>query len=154
MTRRIALLLAFLLAPAIALAQTNPQDFEEARKVFRQFVLLEQSYNPEIIEFYADSAEIYTTVILQGREQEFRTTGKDFKAALAPYLHTARNIGEWFAYTNVTIVPEGSGMRVLASRTSRLSDETFPYQALLQRSPRGNWVIVEERSVVRPVNPE
>ncbi|GAB5471640.1 MAG: hypothetical protein Kilf2KO_46700 [Rhodospirillales bacterium] len=150
MTRTLTLLLCLLL-PVGALAQDTPQDFDEARKMFRQFVLLEQSYNPDVIDFYADEADIYTTVILPNSEREFRTSGKAFKEALAPYLHTARNLGEWFAYSNITVVPEGNGMRVLASRTSRLSDETYPYQAYLARGPGGRWLIYEERSVVRPV---
>ncbi len=145
-----AFLLCFLLLPNLAFAQAGPREIEEARKMFRQFVLLENSYNPDVTNLYADNAKIYTTVIMPNAEREFQTTGQAFKEALAPYLVTARNVGEWFAYTNVTAVPEGNGVRILASRTSQLSDETYPYQAFVARGPGGKWLIYEERTVVRP----
>ncbi len=148
---RLGFLFVFLfLLPSVALAQAGPREIEEARKMFRQFVLLENSYNPDVVNLYSDQAQIITTVIMPTTEREFRTTGKAFKEALAPYLHTARNVGEWFAYTNVTAVPEGNGVRILASRTSQLTDETYPYQAYVARGPGGKWLIYEERVVVRP----
>ncbi len=153
MSRIASLLFCLLVLPSLALAQIGPAEMEKGRKMFREFMLLEQSYNPNLIDLYADEANIYTTVILEGGEREFHTKGKAFKEALAPYLHTARNVGEWFAYTNVTVVPEGRGLRILASRTSHLSDETYPYQMLVAPGPGGRWLIYEERSVVRPVNP-
>lgn len=149
-----SLLLCLVLLPAAALAEVGPAEMEKAREAFRRFVLLEQSYNPDVVDFYADGAVIVTRVILPGGERDFRTTGADFKQALAPYLVTARNIGEWFAYTNITVLPEGDGVRVLASRTSKLTDETYPYQALFRRGPGGRWIIYEERSVVRPADPQ
>lgn len=150
MRRLATVLVCFFLLPSLAYAQAGPNEIEAARKMFRQFVLLENSYNPDVVDLYADQAVIVTTVILPETEREFRTTGKAFKEALAPYLVTARNIGEWFAYTNVTAIPEGNGVRILASRTSQLSDETYPYQAYVARGPGGKWLIYEERTVVRP----
>lgn len=145
-----AAFLCIFLLPSLAHAEAGPREIEEARKMFRQFVLLENSYNPDVVNFYADQADIVTTVIMPNSEREFRTTGKAFKEALAPYLVTARNVGEWFAYTNVTAIPEGNGVRILASRTSQLSDETYPYQAYVARGPGGKWLIYEELTIVRP----
>lgn len=145
-----AFLLCLVLLPTLAFAEAGPKEIEEARRMFRNFVLLENSYNPDMVDYYADDARIITTVILPNSEREFKTTGKAFKEALAPYLYTARTVGEWFAYTNVTAVPEGNGVRILASRTSQLSDETYPYQAFVARGPGGKWLIYEERTVVRP----
>ncbi len=147
-----AALLCMFLLPTLAFAEAGPKEIEAARKMFRQFVRLENSYNPDVVDFYADKAKIVTTVILPGSEREFATTGKAFKEALVPYLVTARNVGERFAYTNVIALPEGNGVRILASRTSQLTDETYPYKAYLARGPGGKWLIYEEHTIVRPAS--
>lgn len=148
--RRLLAALVFLLLPAAAAAQSVEERFAAAEDLFKRLVYLEQRFDQEMANLYADEARI---IIIEVRgDQRFKTemTGKDLKVFIESYLGNAAMVGEWYVYSNTSITPEGDRMRILSSRTSQRTGDVFPYQILVGPGPGGRYLIYEEQSIVAP----
>jgi len=135
-----------------ATAQQDPlaRKFETARKFLQDYTLMEQSYNVDMAGLYHPEAVVETTVLLGDREFTNRQSGEEYGKGVRAYLPIAKNLGEYFTYSNVSIFPDGEGMRILATRTSHLTGRAFPFEILIRPFGSSGWLIVEERSIVEP----
>ncbi len=151
LTRRLLTLLLCLWPLGAASAQSVEQRYEASQKLFDRMVYLEQRFDTDLKNLYADSARIVVLELRGDKRYKTEMTGADYKELIDSYLPTAAIGGQWFTYSNVSIAPEGdTRMRILASRKSHKTGEAFPYQVLVGPSPGGSWLIYEETSMVRP----
>ncbi len=139
-----------ILLPASAAAQTVEERFAAAQALFDKMVYLEQRFDKDMAELYADEARIIIIEVRGDNRIKTEMTGEELKTFITSYLPNAAAVGEWFVYSNVTFTPEGDRMRILASRTSQKTGDVFPYQILVGPGRGGRYLIYEEQSIVAP----
>lgn len=149
MRRLLAALLALLL-PAAAAAQTIEERFAAAQGLFDRLIYLEQRFDKEMAQLYADEARIVIIEVRGDQRHKTEMTGADLKVFIESYLPNSAAVGEWYVYSNTSITPEGDRMRILASRTSQKTGDVFPYQILVGPGRGGQYLIYEEQSIVAP----
>jgi len=148
--RRLLPALLVLLLPLAAAAETIEERFAAADALFDRLVYLEQRFDKDMAQLYADEARI---IIIEVRgDKRFKTemTGAELKVFIESYLPNSAAVGEWYLYSNTSITPEGERMRILASRTSQKTGDVFPYQILVGPGASGRYQIYEEQSIVAP----
>ena len=148
--KRLFAVLILLWAATPASAQSLADSYAKAQDLFNLYIRMEQSYNVELATLYADDAAV-SVIELRGNDRYKTTmTGAQFKPLVASYLPVAAQLGEYFTYTNVTLLPEGDKVRILASRASHLKGYSYPYMMLVGPNAAGTWMIWEELSMVKP----
>lgn len=142
----ILLLFAFSLPnPAFA------DQVSEVRGLFENYHQLESKFDPALIELYADDALIKNRRIYpNGSVRELVVPAPKYKEMLRTYMPLARTRGDYSTYSDITVQPEGEGVRVLATRYSMMKKYHSPISLLFTRSAAGKWQIKEELSESRP----
>ena len=134
-----------------ALAATHASSEDAARQLFEQYVALGHAYDPAIADLYADDAFIknkrtYPT----GEVRELTMPAGKYKALIRQAMPLAKARGDRNTFSDVSYAPEGSRVRIRASRFSELKKYTSPITLLVGPSANGQWLIYEEVSESRP----
>lgn len=137
-------LLVLLFAPGLAAADSDKR-LAKARVLFEQFVARSDSFDPSVSDFYYDDARIvaYRSSLL-GTERRMDLRGAQYKSIIRKIMPAAQIRGDRSEYFNVTYAPEGSGVRIGATRRSLLKGYTAPHSMLVVPDGSGAWRILEE----------
>lgn len=143
-------LLAFIAACLLALpALADP--VAAAQQLFERYVRLGEAFDPALADLYADDATIrnkrtYPT----GEVRELSLPAPQYKALLRAAMPMAKARGDRSTYLDVRYVPEGEGVRIVATRHSELKRYASPLSLLLKPDANGQWRIAEELSESGP----
>lgn len=140
-------LVLLLLAPP----PTAAPPIAAAKSLFQRYVALEHAFDPAAADLYADSALIrnrrtYST----GQVKELTLPAPKYKSLIRTAMPIAKARGDVNTYSDVTYTPEGSGVRITATRFSELKRYYSPLSLLVMPQSNGVWLIVEELSESRP----
>lgn len=140
--------LVSIMVAAVASAQASN---DAAKQLFEQYVALGHAYDSTVADLYSDDALIknkraYPT----GKVRELTLPAGDYKTLIRQAMPLAKARGDRSTYSNVKYTPEGSRVRITASRFSELKKYTSPISLLVGPSGNGRWLIYEEISESRP----
>lgn len=145
----VAVLAAGLAIAGLAWGQDPSVD--AAKRLFGQFVALEQAYDPAIADLYADDALIKTRrKAPMGEPRDVVIPASNYKLQLREQIAATKAQGNRNTYSDVTFTVEGELVRIHASRFSETRKLTTPLSLLVGPSPAGKWVIYEELSESPP----
>lgn len=124
----------------------------EAKKLFDQYVSLEQAFDPAVADLYADEAVIQNRRRYpDGQEKTMSLPAPKYKALIRAAMPTAKARGDKNSYSDVKYAPaERGGVRITAQRFSELKKYTSPLSLLVKADARGKWLIYEELSESQP----
>lgn len=152
--RRLLVAAALVPLAGTALAEgsdTEADRVERARELFQRYVDLEQSYDPALVELYADDAVVQTVKRLpNGATQAFPIPIHQYKRLVIEAMKIARERGDKQVYSQVEYVPEGTGVRVNAVRYSFPKESRYRVSILFGPTPSGEWRILEESTLAEP----
>ena len=149
MFRRIAFLLAFVIAATGHAAEADP--VKEAQRLFQQYVQLGQAFDAQVAELYADTANIRNKRIdAAGQVRELSMPAPQYKQMIRSVMPMAKARGDKNTYSDLRFTLEGRGVRITGIRFSELKQYTSPISLLVQPSAAGTWQIVEEITESRP----
>ncbi len=142
-----------MMAVALLLAAPPPAPLVNpaAPALFERYVALEHAFDPAVADLYADTALIknrrtYPT----GQVREATLPATKYKEIIRTAMPVAKARDDRSLYSTVTYTPEGTGVRIKASRYSVLKQYTSPISLLVAPDPKGTWLIVEEITESRP----
>src|SRR5205807_687102 len=103
---------------AAAAAEATGAARKSAEALFNRYIDLEHTFNPALVDLYADDAHIQSRVIVPGRPPTVRTwSGTDYKELLGLALAKAKEKRQDLNYYSaVTYLREGSRLRIKAMR--------------------------------------
>ena len=134
----------------VKLASQAPQ----AREFFKQYQKLSNTFDQNLMELYADDAQISTTRILpDGRLQKLAFTGAEFKPIAGKMLPLAQLRDDTSTFSNVKLTEVGDAVKITANRYSKLKCYTdIKFYLVLRNGPSGSLEIAEEHSQTRSLS--
>lgn len=139
------------LAAAPVWAQSDYEAIVKATELFQRYVELGHAFDPAIVDLYSDDAVIRNRrVFPTGEVREIEIPVAQYKQLIVQVMPMAKEAGDIDEYSRVTYQREGEGVRVRATRYTKLKDYSSPVSMLAMPDSSGNWRIVEEISESRP----
>ena len=134
-----------------ALARAQEPGIEGAKQFFAQYLALEQAYDPNVADLYADDALIKTRhKPPMGDAREVTIPAQEYKTLLRQHMPVAQTRGDRSSYANVTYTQEGALVRIDASRLAEPRKNASPITLRVGQSTSGRWFIYEEWSAAPP----
>ena len=142
--------LLLVLAVSAAAPQEKQTPVAQARAFFDRFISLEQAYDVEVADLYADDAVIRNKRIYpNGEVRELSFPAAKYKALIRQAMPLAKQRGDRSTYSQCSYELQGSRVRISCSRYSELKKYRSPY-TLVVGPGRAGWQIFEEISESRP----
>lgn len=136
---------------ALSLARAEDPAVEAAKALFARYAALEQAYDPALGTLYADAAFIRTRrKPPMGEAVEVVIPVAEYRSLLREQLAVARARGDRSSYEGVSYTPEGTFVRIAASRRTEGRSKPSALSLLVGPSPAGGWLIYEEVSSAPP----
>lgn len=146
MKRNLAILISALLA-----SQAFAQPQNKAQQIFERYQALERSFDPAVADLYCSTALIRNTrTYPNGTQRALELPVGKYQEVIRATMPLAKAKGDYSTYSSVVYTPEGSGVRVTASRYSVLKQYTSPVSLLIGPCNGGDWAILEELSQSQP----
>lgn len=134
----------------VVLAWAQDSGIDEAKRLFAQYVALENAHDAGVADLYADEAFIKTRRNMpMGDPQNITVPAAQYKALLRQNMAMARARGDRSTYSKVTYTREGDFVRIDALRFSEPGRNMSPISLLVGPSPGGRWLVYEELSESR-----
>jgi len=128
----------------------SPQE-AKARALFERFVQLNETFDPAIVDLYADTAKIINRRIFpDGSTREMAMPAPSYKTLLRQVLPTAKAQNDLDRYSDVRYAIEDDRVRITATRYSVMKDYSAPHSLLVGPDSDGTWRILEESGESRP----
>jgi hypothetical protein len=138
-----------LLVVSCAAFAKQPQS--PAQAIFDKYQLLEHSFDPALADLYCDSALIRNTRRYpNGHARTIEIPAGKYKQLIRASLPAARASGDYSSYSNVSFVPEGPNVRVIATRYSVLKKYSSPMSLLVGSCGGTGWGVLEEIGESQP----
>jgi len=132
-------------------ARTPARSADPARALFDSYQSLERTFDPAMADLYCETALIRTTRIFpSGERRTLEFPAPQYKALIRSLMPVARARNEYSTFTAVKFLPQGSNVRVTATRYSELKKYSSPHSVLIGACDSGAWGILEEISETRP----
>lgn len=110
----------------------------EFHEFFEEWVALERTFDPAVVELYADDAVIhFLRRFADGTEQSLKLDGKKWKQLLLSGLDVAEQRGDVSEYSDITVALSETG--------DRATIRAIRYSALKCFTDRAFYVVVERR---------
>jgi len=123
----------------------------QAKAVFDKYQSLEHSFDPALADLYCDSALIRNTrKYPDGRSRTIEIPAGKYKELIRASLPAARASGDYSTYSKVSYAPDGSNVRITATRYSVLKEYSSPMSLLVGSCGRSNWGVLEEIGQSQP----
>jgi len=125
----------------------------EAHRFFDRYVELERTYDPRLVDLYADSALIKKERRLpDGGVQRGSLSGAEFKALLRRWRPGAADREARNTYSDVSYHDLGNGyVRIEMRRRQLPKNWTSDQEFIVGPGPAGHWVIWEESAEAPPL---
>ncbi len=135
------------IAAAAKTAAPKGDAIAKAKAFFQQYVALEHSFDPAMVDLYSDNVVIKNKRYLpDGKIVPITVPASRFKKTLRDYLPKARQIGDISTYTNDTYTMEGNRVRIDVTRYSSVEKLASPVSILVGPDAKGKWLVFEEVS--------
>lgn len=143
--------IAVVVIAALASASAFGQSKGPAEALFSRYQSLEKSFDPRAADLYCDSALIRNVRTYPGGQQRtLELPAPKYKELIRAAMPLAKAKGDSSTYSQVTYTPEGSGVRINATRYSLLKQYSSPISLLVGSCDGGSWAILEELSQSQP----
>ncbi|MRR58044.1 MAG: hypothetical protein EG824_07525 [Deltaproteobacteria bacterium] len=145
------LVIAFFSALLLFAGSSSATSIGDAKAFFDRYVQLENSFDPDVADLYAEDALIknkrtYPT----GQVRELTMPAHKYKTLIRQAMPPAKLRGDTNSYSEITFSKEGSMVRIHATRFSNLKKYSSPISLLVAPDNTGRWLIREEVSESRP----
>ena len=135
----------------VGCASATQKESSQAHKVFDQYQALEHSFDPKLADLYCDTALIRNTrKYPTGQTRTIEIPADKYKELIRTSLPIARDSGDVSTYSDVTYSPDGSNVRITATRYSVLKKYSSPMSLLVGSCSGGDWGVLEEIGESQP----
>jgi hypothetical protein len=146
--KRLLILTATVVLGASGVEAATPVD--SARQLFDKYQSLETSFDPAIVDLYADSAKIRNKhTMSNGQARNLSLPAPTYKALIRRSMPQSKAINDRSTYSNVSYRQEGKNVRITATRFSLLKKDSTPISWVVGPTKNGKWQILEEMSESR-----
>jgi len=130
---------------------TASDPFAGAKELFGQYAKLERAFDPAVADLYSDQAVIRNKRNYpDGNVRTMELPAPKYKELIRGAMPTAKAMGDYSTYSDVTYAWEGQNIRVLATRYSELKKYSGQLSLLVAHQEGGAWLIIEELSESQP----
>lgn len=120
-------------------------DKQDALNFFNSYVQASNSYSPELLNMYSNSAKIIRQVVKpDGTLVNVPFSVNDYKKQLRLSSKIAKIKGYKNYYSNINVTKVANGYKIDALRKPSLSDYKLRASMVVQQQSGGDWLIVEE----------
>jgi hypothetical protein len=149
MQKHILLSALVLLVTAGATLAKQPQ--APASVIFDKYQSLEHSFDPALADLYCDGALIRNSrKYPNGQIRTIEIPAAKYKELIRAALPLAKASGDFSTYSHVSFEPEGSNVRVTATRYSVLKRYSSPMSLLVGSCGASGWGVLEEIGESQP----
>lgn len=132
-------------------AKAGDPKLQQARTLFESHIRLSHAFDSKVADLYSDQAVIRNRRVYSAeRVRETEMPGAQYKQLMRTVMPLAKLRGDYSTYSQVSYAPEGDGVRIRATRFSKLKKYSSPFSMLVKPTDGGPWRIVEEISESRP----
>ncbi len=148
------LILAIVLVPSLALGADKKELIAKAKKFYKEYVELQQSFAPRVYDLY-DEDIIFRNVrhLPDGEDRAVEYNKEQLGEALAQALPSQAARGEALVYSEATYAVEKDRVRIKCTRSSEKLKYTSKVELLVGPDGKGDWKIFSETSESRPQVP-
>ena len=134
-----------LLLSSLAITASASEVIERAKTVFKAYVAGYQSFDPNVVDLYADDALIQNKrTYPDGRVRELVLPAPQYKNLVRSAMPLVQSRGDRSQYNEPVFKEEKRGVRITISRYSELKKYTSPMSLLIGPTAGGQWLVLEE----------
>lgn len=137
---------ALLLALCCSVSHAS-EAIERAKRVFDAYVSGYHSFDPNVVELYADTALIFNRrTYPDGNIREITLPAPQYKVLVKNAMPLVQARGDKSQYNSPQYTEEGGAVRIIISRYSELKKYTSPMSLLIGPVQDGRWLVLEEKT--------